>query len=44
MVLTSPAKALPKALDKAGMSLADVDFLNLMKLLVVGLANAKISV
>jgi hypothetical protein len=32
MVLTSPAKAL-KALDKAGMSLADVDFLNLMKLL-----------
>jgi acetyl-CoA acetyltransferase len=32
MVTTSPAKALPKALDKAGMTISDVDFSNLMKL------------
>lgn len=40
---TSPAKALPKALDKAGMSLADVDFFEFNEAFaVVGLANAKI--
>jgi len=40
---TSPAKALPKALDKAGMSLADVDFFEFNEAFaVVGLANSKI--
>ena len=40
---TSPSKALPKALDKAGMSLADVDFFEFNEAFsVVGLANAKI--
>ncbi|MGC4039805.1 MAG: acetyl-CoA C-acyltransferase [Flavobacterium sp.] len=40
---TSPAKALPKALDKAGMSLSDVDFFEFNEAFsVVGLANAKI--
>jgi acetyl-CoA C-acetyltransferase len=40
---TSPAKALPKALDKAGLTLADVDFFELNEAFaVVGLANAKI--
>lgn len=40
---TSPAKALPKALDKAGISLSDVDFFEFNEAFsVVGLANAKI--
>jgi len=40
---TAPAKALPKALDKAGLSLADVDFFEFNEAFaVVGLANAKI--
>jgi acetyl-CoA C-acetyltransferase len=40
---TSPAKALPKALDKAGISVADVDFFEFNEAFsVVGLANAKI--
>ena len=39
----SPAKALPKALDKAGLSLSDVDFFEFNEAFsVVGLANAKI--
>lgn len=40
---TSPAKALPKALEKAGISLSDVDFFEFNEAFsVVGLANAKI--
>ena len=40
---TSPAKALPKALDKAGLSIADVDFFEFNEAFaVVGLANAQI--
>lgn len=40
---TSPAKALPKALNKAGISLSDVDFFEFNEAFsVVGLANAKI--
>jgi len=40
---TSPAKALPKALDKAGLTLADVDFFEFNEAFaVVGLANAQI--
>ena len=40
---TSPAKALPKALDKAGLSIADVDYFEFNEAFaVVGLANAKI--
>ncbi|MEO5777583.1 MAG: acetyl-CoA C-acyltransferase [Flavobacterium sp.] len=40
---TSPAKALPKALDKAGISISDVDFFEFNEAFaVVGLANAKI--
>ncbi|MGL2966231.1 acetyl-CoA C-acyltransferase [Flavobacterium sp. XGLA_31] len=40
---TSPAKALPKALNKVGLSLADVDFFEFNEAFsVVGLANAKI--
>jgi len=40
---TAPAKALPKALDKAGISLADVDYFEFNEAFaVVGLANAKI--
>ncbi|KGO89940.1 acetyl-CoA C-acyltransferase [Flavobacterium suncheonense] len=40
---TSPAKALPKALDKAGLSVSDVDFFEFNEAFsVVGLANAKI--
>lgn len=40
---TSPAKALPKALDKAGISIEDVDFFEFNEAFsVVGLANAKI--
>jgi len=40
---TAPAKALPKALDKAGISLTDVDFFEFNEAFsVVGLANAKI--
>jgi len=40
---TSPAKALPKALNKAGLSLTDVDFFEFNEAFsVVGLANAKI--
>ena len=40
---TSPAKALPKALDKAGISVSDVDFFEFNEAFaVVGLANAKI--
>jgi acetyl-CoA C-acetyltransferase len=40
---TAPAKALPKALDKAGISLGDVDFFEFNEAFsVVGLANAKI--
>ena len=40
---TSPAKALPKALDKAGLTLADVDYFEFNEAFaVVGLANAKI--
>jgi acetyl-CoA C-acetyltransferase len=40
---TSPAKALPKALDKAGLTIADVDYFEFNEAFaVVGLANAKI--
>lgn len=40
---TAPAKALPKALDKAGLSLNDVDFYELNEAFsVVGLANIKL--
>ncbi|WP_413998741.1 acetyl-CoA C-acyltransferase [Flavobacterium sp. W1B] len=40
---TSPAKALPKALDKAGMSIGDVDYFEFNEAFaVVGLANSKI--
>uniref|UniRef100_UPI0025CDF495 acetyl-CoA C-acyltransferase n=1 Tax=Flavobacterium sp. TaxID=239 RepID=UPI0025CDF495 len=40
---TSPAKALPKALEKAGISISDVDFFEFNEAFaVVGLANAKI--
>lgn len=40
---TAPAKALPKALAKAGLTLADVDFFEFNEAFsVVGLANAKI--
>ena len=40
---TSPAKALPKALNKAGISISDVDYFEFNEAFsVVGLANAKI--
>ena len=40
---TAPAKALPKALDRAGISLQDVDYFELNEAFsVVGLANMKI--
>jgi acetyl-CoA C-acetyltransferase len=40
---TAPAKALPKALDKAGLQLSDVDFFEFNEAFsVVGLANAQI--
>jgi acetyl-CoA C-acetyltransferase len=40
---TAPAKALPKALDKAGISLSDVEYFEFNEAFsVVGLANAKI--
>ncbi len=40
---TAPAKALPKALDKAGVSINDVDYFELNEAFsVVGLANMKI--
>jgi acetyl-CoA C-acetyltransferase len=40
---TAPAKALPKALDKAGLSVTDVDFFEFNEAFsVVGIANAKI--
>lgn len=40
---TAPAKALPKALDKANISISDVDFFEFNEAFaVVGLANAKI--
>jgi acetyl-CoA C-acetyltransferase len=40
---TAPAKALPKALEKAGLSVTDVDFFEFNEAFaVVGLANAKI--
>jgi acetyl-CoA C-acetyltransferase len=40
---TTPAKALPKALDKAGMAISDVDFFEFNEAFsVVGLANAQI--
>ncbi|MEK8180096.1 acetyl-CoA C-acyltransferase [Flavobacterium buctense] len=40
---TTPAKALPKALDKVGLSVADVDYFEFNEAFaVVGLANAKI--
>ncbi len=40
---TSPAKALPKALDKAGLSKEDVDFFEFNEAFsVVGIANSKI--
>ncbi len=40
---TSPAKALPKALDKAGLTVADVDYFEFNEAFaVVGLANVKI--
>ena len=40
---TAPAKALPKALEKAGLSVNDVDFFEFNEAFaVVGLANAKI--
>jgi acetyl-CoA C-acetyltransferase len=40
---TSPAKALPKALDKAGLTVTDVDYFEFNEAFaVVGLANAKI--
>ncbi len=40
---TAPAKALPKALEKAGLSISDVDFFEFNEAFsVVGLANAQI--
>jgi acetyl-CoA C-acetyltransferase len=40
---TAPAKAIPKALDKAGISVSDVDYFEFNEAFsVVGLANAKI--
>ena len=40
---TAPAKALPKALDKAGIAISDVDYFEFNEAFaVVGLANAKI--
>ena len=40
---TAPAKALPKALDKAGLSISDVDYFEFNEAFaVVGLANAQI--
>lgn len=40
---TAPSKALPKALDKAGLSISDIDFFEFNEAFsVVGLANAKI--
>lgn len=40
---TAPAKALPKALNKAGLTIADVDYFEFNEAFsVVGLANAKI--
>ncbi|WP_434036528.1 acetyl-CoA C-acyltransferase [Formosa sp. 4Alg 33] len=40
---TSPAKALPKALDKAGVKISDIDFFELNEAFsVVGLANMKL--
>lgn len=40
---TSPAKALPKALNKAGLSVSDVDFFEFNEAFsVVGIANSKI--
>jgi acetyl-CoA C-acetyltransferase len=40
---TAPAKALPKALEKVGLSVADVDFFEFNEAFsVVGLANAQI--
>jgi len=40
---TAPSKALPKALDKAGISISDVDYFEFNEAFsVVGLANAKI--
>ncbi|WP_162128337.1 acetyl-CoA C-acyltransferase [Flavobacterium phycosphaerae] len=40
---TAPAKALPKALDKVGLSITDVDYFEFNEAFsVVGLANAKI--
>jgi len=40
---TAPAKALPKALDKAGLAISDVDYFEFNEAFaVVGLANAKI--
>lgn len=40
---TAPSKALPKALDKAGVSIEDIDFFELNEAFaVVGLANMKI--
>ena len=40
---TSPAKALPKALDKAGLTIAEVDFFEFNEAFsVVGLANSQI--
>jgi acetyl-CoA C-acetyltransferase len=40
---TAPAKALPKALEKAGITISDVDFFEFNEAFsVVGLANAKI--
>ena len=40
---TAPAKALPKALEKAGLNISDVDFFEFNEAFaVVGLANAKI--
>jgi len=39
---TSPAKALPKAIDKAGLSMADLDAVELNEAFsVVGIANTK---
>jgi acetyl-CoA C-acetyltransferase len=40
---TSPSKALPKALDKAGIALSDVEYFEFNEAFaVVGLANSKI--
>jgi acetyl-CoA C-acetyltransferase len=40
---TAPSKAVPKALDKAGLSVSDIDFWELNQAFsVVGLANTKI--